>query len=304
MKGKLRLLLLVIDVFLVRGPAALFAADGETEPNLFVSTNSIDHDTAGSLKGLFQEAVSRELRIAGFNVIVVENSTDRSDLLKTAQLMRAYYQVENTVSVDGTRLTWEIRCYSLADDTVLAPVSRRTDVASLTDTEIRKTLDPIIRSIWEHMRAGPNGGTEADAIDATIRPKPFTIEAGLGPFVATGAVSRYFKAGIEAFVFAGYRVIDSGAANLSTGITTIVNSFHAEGSQASSDICIVSAGPELRWGFDVSPFLCIFLRLGAGASLFMMDVDKTGIKSAVIPFLSVGPGARMQTRLIPPASLS
>ncbi|MCK5674931.1 MAG: hypothetical protein KAH95_16240 [Spirochaetales bacterium] len=122
-------------------------------------------------------------------------------------------------------------------------------------------------------------------------PGPFTIMAGIAPFITTGDATKYFTSGIDLSLFVGYQLIHS-LGYLTLGAVAVVDYYKAEGILISSENILISAGPELRVGMDFNDIIGMFLRISSGGTLFMIDANNAGFRSMVIPYISIGFGAQ------------
>ncbi|MCK5197467.1 MAG: hypothetical protein KAR21_03915, partial [Spirochaetales bacterium] len=120
----------------------------------------------------------------------------------------------------------------------------------------------------------------------------FTISAGFSPFLTTGKASNYFTYGLMPVQYTGYR-FHTSYGYFSSGLFSSLNYFTAEGVLVSSENILISAGPEIRFGFTAYPFQDLFFRLSGGGTFFMMNTNNKGYISTVIPFASGGMGLTM-----------
>ena len=322
MSGK-KLLYLSIFILLFNN-SIVFSQTRDKEPNILVYIYSSDADIGSALKDDISKSISNKLKIAEFNVIRIENDTAITELLETAEWMGAFFVIEVLFSVKADSILFDISCYSVWDSEILISVSSETET-SLLDEDIKEKLDEVIpiiqknlyvieqqilaeeivrekeleqeQALEEDQESEQVAKVEQEAVsepefikEKEQGPKPFIIQAGVAPVIATGGAAKYFTVGVEFSLFGGYSFANPLGC-LTLGLSTTINYFKSEGVLITSDIFLFSVGPELRFDMGVNSFAAILFRLSSGGALLMVNVNNSGYRNMLIPFISVGLGA-------------
>jgi hypothetical protein len=133
------------------GQLILFSQAQDKEPNILVYIHSMDTAIRADLKKVINNTISTKLKVSGFNVIKVENETDISDLLDTAEWMGAYFVIDGSYLFADGVVSSNIACYSVWDREILLSVSNTNKLSLSTDQYIDDTLSEIIPVIQQNL---------------------------------------------------------------------------------------------------------------------------------------------------------
>lgn len=295
---------------------------------ILLSTQTSDNTTLYSFKNIINNSISFELKVAGFEIIIDNNTGNTEELLQSAVEQGASFLIESKYSTDGGNLELALNCFRATDGIKLHSILKEGKIDLDLDSFIRKTVMDIVSLIKEDIKNNPPSVLESvekvdlpeeeqietktedeaieqveDSVDVSHTPdrvpviqpadfRHFTISTGFTPFMTTGKASSYFTYGMGPDLHTGYN-FQTPFGYFGLGIYFSLIYFTAEGVLLSSDNLLISAGPEIRLGVDANPFLGIFLKVNGGATLFMMNRNNEGYQSAVIPFVSGGMGLTM-----------
>ena len=118
------------------------------------------------------------------------------------------------------------------------------------------------------------------------------LSAGFAPFLTVGGASEYFRFGLLTSLYVNYR-IPVGSGYLAVGIYAGANYFQATGIVATSDSLLIPAGVDFRLAPIGGTRLSLFLRLSGGPAVLILNPNKTGALSKVVPYALGGIGINL-----------
>ena len=289
-----------------------------------VFTYVSDESQTYSFRDVINNAVSLELKASGFLIITPDYMESTEKPVQSAYSAGASILIESNYSIANESINIDFTYYRTDNNSRIFSTSISGALDLELDTVIKEGALELITRIKQDIENRPFPVSEStgsieeeetelsaaeseEATDETVKAaktthtqaeiqvtepddfRHFTISAGFSPFMTTGDASNYFTFGMAPDIYAGYR-FHTAFGYFGLGISSSLNYFTAEGILLSSDNMLISAGPEIRLGFDASPFLGIFLRLNSGGTLFMLNKNNEGYQSTIIPFVSGGMG--------------
>jgi hypothetical protein len=118
------------------------------------------------------------------------------------------------------------------------------------------------------------------------------LSAGFAPFLTVGGASEYFRFGLIPSLYANYR-IPVGSGYLAVGIFSGANYFRASGIIATSDSLLIPVGLDFRLAPIGGTRLSLFLRLSGGPAMLILNPNKTGALTKVVPYALGGIGINL-----------
>lgn len=309
-------LLLVLMILTV-----IASAEGESRPAVVLLITRAG--AAGSSRS-FQQIISNSMRFelerSGLQVISVsdlgtdfsletlyrQNEIDEGSLQALARQLQADFVIAAKYSGGDEEILLDLSWYDVEGERFTASNSKTGKVDLSLDRFIGRAIAEILTAVDDRLAAFSLSrvqksieadGTQADgreAIEVSLqsrvaRRKHLEISTGFSPFLATGEVSEYFKIGYLVSLQVNYRInLPSG--QLGIGIYSGINLFRAEGVAASSDNFLIPIGADFRYVVGNGFPLGLFIHIGGGPAIFMLNSAVEGRLSKVIPYVMGGIG--------------
>ncbi len=333
MRGRNLFLYLLFSILFLVTNSVYSEQANQQKITVLLSTQTSDNTELYSFKDIINDSISFELRDAGFRVIIDKNIGNAEQLLQSANQQGASFLIESSYSIKNGSIQIDFNCYRTDANSRIFSTSSQGGLDLELDSVIKEAALDIITQIEQNIESRPliipesTGSIEEEEETIISEDKPadedrsiketeasqtvliahtpaetpvtepsefkhFTISIGFTPFMTTGKASNYFTFGIGPDLYTAYN-FQTPFGYFGLGIYSSLIYFTAEGLLISSENLLISAGPEIRLGIDANEVLGIFLRLNSGATLFMLNKNNEGYKSAVIPFVSGGMGLTM-----------
>ena len=272
----------------------------------------------------FQQIISNSMRFelerSGLRVISVsdlgahfsletlyrQNEIDESSLQALARQLQADFVIAAKYSGRDEEILLDFSWYDVEGECFTASTSKTGKVDLSIDRIIGGAVAEILTAVDDRLAAFSRSrveesleadGTQTDGREAIEtspqsrvgRRKRLEISTGFAPFLVTGEVSNYFKIGYLASLQANYR-INLPLGQLGIGVYSGINLFRAEGVAASSDNFLIPIGADFRYIVGSSFPLGLFVHIGGGPAIFMVNSTVEGRLTKVIPYVMGGIG--------------
>lgn len=259
-----------------------------------VSVATEEVKTDDPLRVVIKEAVLLELRIAGLEAFAVaEQGTGSPD-----------FRIDSIYRSDGEEITVDIQCLDGKDDVIASTtlykritLSFDSQIQKIVSRDILPAIPPTmamtrkeIRTVEKAAAAALAAETAANEVQEELtvenrfgrESRPWRLQFGYAPFIATGEASEFLDIGHESRIFFGY-AFGVGKMEIVPGIFVGGLYVVATGSLASTQNLFIPAGISVSLNFP-GPLLTPYVRLGGGIATLMVLGGGAGTQTKIIPY--------------------
>ena len=263
---------------------------------------------------IINDSIDLELKIEDFRSIH-HTSSFLNEMYGIAASKGASYIIDSDLVLQSSSINFTLTAYRVADQMPVHQESGKHKIDLDLDQSVRVSASILVNAIKADSRINrdlliqSDPDLKAEELDSeeiihsedpvelqegmTVpqsRPfKKISISAGYAPFMTTGEASQYFTLGMAPEVHLAFR-IKNPSGYWSIGFFGSWNMIDASGVLFDSQIDFIAAGPELRYGADINPFLDLYFSMGGGMSLFRMNRNEEGNKQTYVPYAAGGLG--------------
>lgn len=130
----------------------LLSAQEAKKPNILVYSQGIASDGLDEALEGVNRNVSDVLEQSELNAVIIEEDTERQELLDTAEWLDAYFLVESLYAADQDSFQLEVNAYSTWDGRMIATFTTNGTVDSLRILNWGLALDEIVRTIRTYLQ--------------------------------------------------------------------------------------------------------------------------------------------------------